>query len=236
MRQTKVRRDREIFLALIFHKSHLQLNLVLEMASDGVIVRTGISLSQAFSSAAKESTMAADRSVTLQQLVPCVVAFVILLVVNGHAFAQTLPADASPVECWQTDLPCADPGDGPIHRAITKAAAQAGTSASASIENHRDERFQIVLGAFITAAGTDLALSMYKIGNGSAREAGFGTWWQDSPVAFAVSKSAISALFAYQLERLHRTHPRAAFALGIVDTAIEAALVARSAGISSPAK
>jgi hypothetical protein len=79
-----------------------------------------------------------------------------------------------------------------------------------------DGAFHIVLGSFVTAAGTDVAVSMYQIGCGTAREAGFGSWWQDSPVAFAATKSALTALFAYQLQRLHRTRPKAAFVLGIV--------------------
>lgn len=101
----------------------------------------------------------------------------------------------------------------------------------------RDEgAFHIVLGAFVTAAGTDVAVSMYQIGRGAAREAGFGSWWQDSPVAFAMTKSAATALFAYQLHRLHRTRPKAAFILGIATTSVEAALVARAARIGQPGR
>jgi hypothetical protein len=99
-----------------------------------------------------------------------------------------------------------------------------------------DGKFHVVLGAFVTAAGTDVAVSMYQIGRGTAREAGFGSWWQDSPVAFAVTKSALTALFAYQLQRLHRTRPKAAFILGIAATSVEATLVARSARIKQPGR
>jgi len=95
--------------------------------------------------------------------------------------------------------------------------------------------FNFVLGSFVTAAGTDVAVSMYQIGRGTAREAAFGAMWQDSPVAFAASKSALTALFAYQLQRLHRTRPKAAFILGIAATSAEAALVARSAWIARQA-
>ena len=99
-----------------------------------------------------------------------------------------------------------------------------------------DGAFHIVLGSFVTAAGTDVAVSMYQIGRGTAREAGFASWWQDSPVAFAATKSALTALFAYQLQRLHRTRPKAAFILGIVGTSVEATLVARSARIRQPGR
>jgi len=99
-----------------------------------------------------------------------------------------------------------------------------------------DGAFHIVLGAFVTAAGTDVAVSMYQIGRGTAREAAFGAWWQDSPVAFAVTKSALTAVFASQLQRLHRTRPRAAFILGIASASVEAALVARSARIAQPGR
>jgi len=97
-----------------------------------------------------------------------------------------------------------------------------------------DGAFHVVLGSFMTAAGTDVAVSMYQIGRGTAREAAFGSWWQDSPVAFAATKSAVAALFAYQLQRLHRTRPKTAFILGIASTSVEAALVARSARIRQP--
>jgi hypothetical protein len=99
-----------------------------------------------------------------------------------------------------------------------------------------DGAFHVVLGAFVTAAGTDVAVSMYQIGRGTAREAAFGSWWQDSPVAFAATKSALTALFAYQLQRLHRTRPKAAFILGIASASVEAALVARSARIQQPGR
>lgn len=92
-----------------------------------------------------------------------------------------------------------------------------------------DGRFHLVLGAFVTAAGTDVASSMYQIGRGAAREAAFGAPWQDSPVAFAATKSALTALFVYQLQKLHRTRPKAAFILGIAGTSVEAALIARTA-------
>lgn len=103
--------------------------------------------------------------------------------------------------------------------------------ARAETSGASDGRFQAVLGAFITAAGTDVAVSMYQIGRGHAREAGFGSWWQDSPVAFAATKSALTAVFAYQLQRLHRTRPKTAFVLGIVSTSVETALIVRSARI-----
>jgi len=99
-----------------------------------------------------------------------------------------------------------------------------------------DLAFHFVLGTFVTAAGADVAVSMYQIGRGTAREAAFGAWWQDSPVALAVTKSALTALFASQLQRLHRTRPRAAFILGIASASVEAALVARSARIAQPGR
>ena len=99
-----------------------------------------------------------------------------------------------------------------------------------------DGPFHVVLGAFVTAAGTDVAVSMYQIGRGTAREAAFGSWWQDSPVAFAATKSALTALFAYQLQRVHRTRPKTAMLLGIIGTSVEATLVARSARIKQPGR
>jgi hypothetical protein len=92
-----------------------------------------------------------------------------------------------------------------------------------------DRGFAIVQASFIGAASMDLAVSMYQIASGNAREGGFGAWWQDSPVAFAASKSAVAVAFAYGLERLHRTRPKLAFVLGVVATSVEGSLVVRSA-------
>jgi len=93
----------------------------------------------------------------------------------------------------------------------------------------QDPRFRAAMIGYITAAGADVAVSMYQIGRGTAREGGFGAWWQDSPVAFAVSKSAMTALFAFGLEQLHRTKPKTAFILAMVGTGVEVSLTARAA-------
>jgi hypothetical protein len=109
-----------------------------------------------------------------------------------------------------------------------------GSFSSAAIEKtvrQTDVKFQIVTGAFVTAAGSDIAMSMYQIGKGNAREAGFGRWWQGNPTALAVSKSAMVALFAYELQQVHKENPKLAFVLGIAATAVESALVVRSAGM-----
>lgn len=93
----------------------------------------------------------------------------------------------------------------------------------------KDTGFKIVQASFFAAASSDLAVSMYQIGAGNAREAGFGSWWQDSPVAFAISKSAVTVAFAYGLERLHKTKPKLAFWLGIAATSVEGSLVVLNA-------
>jgi hypothetical protein len=97
-----------------------------------------------------------------------------------------------------------------------------------------DVPFQLMMGALITAAGSDIAVSMYRIGQGRAREVGFGAWWQDSPVAFALSKSAMAALLAWQIQRIHRTRPKTAFVLGLVTAAVETGLVVRAARMTQP--
>lgn len=96
---------------------------------------------------------------------------------------------------------------------------------------HEDLRFNVTMAALITAAGSDLGVSMYQIGRGNMREVGFGAWWQDKPVTFALSKSAMTALLAYQLHRLHRTRPKTALVIGIIVTGVEAGLVARAASM-----
>lgn len=94
----------------------------------------------------------------------------------------------------------------------------------------------LVVGAFITMAGADLAVSTYQIGRGTARERAFGAAWQDSPIAFAVSKSAMSAAFAYGLQKMHKTRPKTAIVLGVAATAVESWLVARSVALTPPAR
>ena len=67
-------------------------------------------------------------------------------------------------------------------RSISWAIAQAAlrqTETHASVSAREDATFQIVMGAFITAAGTDIATTMYHVGKGTAREAGFGGWCLD---------------------------------------------------------
>ena len=81
--------------------------------------------------------------------------------------------------------------------------------------NHHDALFRSVTAALAITTSTDLSISMYQIGKGNAREAGFGSAWQDSPVAFAISKSAVAAGFMYGLQRLHKNHPKTAIILGI---------------------
>jgi hypothetical protein len=94
---------------------------------------------------------------------------------------------------------------------------------------HDDAKFNaFILGGFITAAGADVAVTMYQIGSASARERGFGAWWQDSPVAFSVSKSAMTAVFVYGLQRVHRSRPKTAVALGIAGIAVESMLAVRA--------
>jgi hypothetical protein len=69
-----------------------------------------------------------------------------------------------------------------------------------------DRHFPVLLAAFTTTASADLAISMYQIGRGAAREAAFGSKWQNSPVAFALSKSGMAAVFAVGLQRQEDTN------------------------------
>jgi hypothetical protein len=153
-----------------------------------------------------------------------------LLTGVATAVALALPVPAFAQEAVTGAAPVYD-----LHEAIERAALRQ-TEAPASTPSREDGKFQIVLGAFLTAAGTDIATTMYYVGQGTAREAGFGGWWQDRPVAFAVTKSALTALLAYQLQQLHKTRPKTAIILGIVGTGFEASLVARTARIGSRAR
>jgi hypothetical protein len=147
-----------------------------------------------------------------------------LLVLTCPLFAQTPIGEAAANWCARADALC-DTERAPA------ASSPAATSAPA-VNSGSDSRFPLVLGAFITAASADLAVSMYQIGRGTAREVAFGSWWQDSPVPFAASKSAMAALFTLGVQRLHRDHPKAALILGTSATIAESMLVVRAARIS----
>jgi len=168
------------------------------------------------------------------------IAFVATL--SSSAFAQQALTDAATFmpACRETLTVCdrqAPVGQptGVLRAAIATTASEMfdgkemRAEGEATSAEKTDTRFQIVLGSFITAAGTDIALSMYAIGQGTAREVGFGAAWQHSPVAFAVTKSALTALYAFELQKLHKSRPKTAMVLGIIGTAIETSLVARTA-------
>jgi hypothetical protein len=149
-------------------------------------------------------------------------------VATGIALA--LPAPVAAQETVTRDAPAYS-----LQAAIADAALLQ-TDRAASTAAREDGKFQFVMGAFLTVAGTDIATTMYHLGQGTAREVGFGGWWQHRPVTFAVTKSAATALFAYQLQKLHKTRPKTAMVLGIVGAGFEASLVARTARIGSRAR
>lgn len=161
-----------------------------------------------------------------------------LLTASGLALVGLLSAGPAQAQVRLSDFSgaaCIDPARScPVSYARFENSnlASPGGDEAVAAGDHSDPRFTFVLGAFITAAGTDLAVSMYQIGQGNAREGAFGAPWQDSPVAFAASKSAMTAVFVYGLQRLHRDRPKTAFILGIAQTALEGYLVVRSARMS----
>ena len=153
-----------------------------------------------------------------------------LLVTVATGITLALPAPADAQETVTSAAPLLS------LRAAIADPALLQAEAPASMAGREDGKFQFVLGAFLTAAGTDIATTMYYVGQGTAREAGFGGWWQDRPVTFAVTKCSVTALLAYQLQKLHKTRPKTAMILGIVGTGFEASLVARTARIGSQAQ
>jgi hypothetical protein len=149
----------------------------------------------------------------------------VLFVIAGCplvAHAQDQPFTAAVRACLGVGRACAD-----LDRMVAR---QADTPAAGTIDA-RDGAFHFVVGSFITAAGADIAVSMYQIGRGAARERGFGAAWQDSPVPFAITKSGLTAVFAYGLQRIHAKRPKTALVLGLAATAVEVSLVARAATI-----
>ncbi len=143
-----------------------------------------------------------------------------------------LPAQAQGPIAAAAERWCANP-TGPC--GIDAAAASASTPADATrpAAGTTDRKFPLLLAAFTTAASADLAVSMYQIGRGAAREAAFGSKWQNAPVPFALTKSGMAAVFAVGLQRMHKDRPKAAFVLGLSATVVESFLVVRAARISS---
>jgi hypothetical protein len=142
-----------------------------------------------------------------------------------------LPAQAQGPIAAAAERWCANP-TGPC--GIDAAAASVSTPVEAtSPAATTDSHFPLLLAAFTAAASADLAVSMYQIGRGAAREAAFGSQWQNAPVAFALTKSGMAAAFALGLQRMHKDRPKAAFVLGLSATVVESFLVVRAARISS---
>ena len=108
-----------------------------------------------------------------------------------------------------------------------------GTDRTPASDGPRDSLFRVVTGTYIAAAGADIAVSMYQIDRGVARERGLGAQWQDSPAAFAITKGALAATFVYGIHRMHERRPKTAIALGIAATALETLLTVRSARIGA---
>ena len=96
-----------------------------------------------------------------------------------------------------------------------------------------DRPLRFVVGTFVAAAAADVSISMYQIQRGAARERGFGAWWQNSPVPFALSKSVMATAFVYGLRELRKTKPKTALVLGIAASAVEVSLAVRSARLSA---
>ena len=123
---------------------------------------------------------------------------------------------------------------GPLFAQEQTNAGEPRPTMTARADDAASERFHLLLGMYLTAASTDVSVSMYQIGRGTAREIGFGGWMQDSPVAFSLTKSAMGALVAYQLEHMHRRRPKLAMTLMVISTGLEVALAARAATINGP--
>jgi hypothetical protein len=147
-----------------------------------------------------------------------VAASLAMLAIASHVQAQVVPVgDAA--------TPAVSQSDG-------RAGVDSRAVAALREPRDHDALFQSVTAALIVSASTDLSVSMYQVGRGTAREVAFGAPWQDSPVVFALTKSAVAAAMVYGLQRMHKTRPKTALVLGIATTAVEGWLTARSALIA----
>jgi len=143
-----------------------------------------------------------------------------------------LPAQAQGPIAAAAERWCANP-TGPCGIDAAAASVPTPVDATPPAAGTTDRKFPLLLAAFTTAASADLAVSMYQIGRGAAREAAFGSKWQNAPVPFALTKSGMAAVFAVGLQRMHKDRPKAAFVLGLSATVVESFLVVRAARISS---
>ena len=151
------------------------------------------------------------------------IALLLSVALPSAARAQQGPIAAAVERCLDSGRPCA-------RGEQVAPGARSSSPAAVSVERQGDDpKFKLLMGAFITAAGSDIGISMYQIGRGAARERGFGAWWQDSPVTFGITKSGAMAFAVYGLEKMHRTRPKTAFILGIAATSLEMTLAARGA-------
>jgi hypothetical protein len=142
-----------------------------------------------------------------------------------------LPAQAQGPIAAAAERWCADP-TGTCGAEAGAASISMPVDPSSPAAGKTDGHFPLLLAAFTTAASADLAVSMYQIGRGAAREAAFGSQWQNAPVPFALTKSGMAALFGIGLQRMHKDRPKAALILGISATAMESFLVVRAARMS----
>jgi hypothetical protein len=99
--------------------------------------------------------------------------------------------------------------------------------------SRRSGKFDALIASYVATSTADVALSMYHIRRGTGRERGFGAWWQDRPVPFAISKGAMIAASVLIFQNIHETRPKTALILGLVATAVESSLVARNAWLMS---
>lgn len=79
----------------------------------------------------------------------------------------------------------------------------------------------LAIGTFMTAQGTDLSTSMYLLGSNQGREANpLLAPFADKPVVFGALKMGLGSTASYLILRIHKTHPKLAFALAAVGASI----------------
>ena len=157
---------------------------------------------------------------------------------HGTAFARlvaVLTMLAAPAQAQQAEPAAEQPAGSNVDRAPARLPDPIiGAPAPPAPADAHDLLFHMVSASFITAASTDLSVSMYQIGRGAGREVAFGAAWQQSPVTFALTKSVLAAGFVYGLRHVHKSRPKTALALGLAAVAVEGWLTIRSARINGP--
>lgn len=96
---------------------------------------------------------------------------------------------------------------------------------------------QIAVGAFMTSAGADLAVTQYGLGRGVFEELNpLLKPFEHKPVGMAVTKMGLSSVIAYYLLKTRHSHPKRALWVGVGLTLLNVAVTWRNVRLLEAAR